>query len=444
VSLRVEAGEIQATTRWEARTQLGCLPYAGATCGSSGSRRALASREPTIEDAGLALSYGRILLRTVSRSAVPTTVSVVINNYNYERFLGAAIDSALSQRHSRVEVVVVDDGSTDNSREVIESYGKEVVAIYKPNGGQTSALNSGFEASTGDIVCFLDADDSLYPTAAETAATLLRAPETARCVWTLHSAHTQGRTLGTVPQGSVPGNNGPAILMGGDPHAFAIAPTSSNGWSRTFLESLLPLPEIEPVVGYGSAMADSLMAMASLAFGSTRATSEVHGLYRLHGHNDLAQRGLYSRMAMHLAILPRHFEVVEAYAHEHGLVADADAWKERSFWFRLSRAVDLLSSCAVSRGLILIADEGWRLDIGAPFRAAPFTSHEGQWWGPPVDGAKAVREVEDARQRGAGALAFLWPSYWWLEYYRELADHLRSNYSVVAETHDVIVFDLAT
>src|SRR6476646_282737 len=90
-------------------------------------------------------------------------VSILINNYNYERFLKDAIDSALNQTYSKIEVIVVDDGSTDNSRSVIESYQDKVTAIFKENGGQASAFNTGFEASQGEIICFLDADDMFQP-----------------------------------------------------------------------------------------------------------------------------------------------------------------------------------------------------------------------------------------------------------------------------------------
>lgn len=87
-------------------------------------------------------------------------VSIIINNYNYGCFVADAIDSALNQTYSPVEVIVVDDGSTDNSREVINSYGDRIVSVVKENGGQASAFNAGFTASRGDIICFLDSDDT--------------------------------------------------------------------------------------------------------------------------------------------------------------------------------------------------------------------------------------------------------------------------------------------
>src|SRR5947207_2823602 len=91
--------------------------------------------------------------------------SIVINNYNYSRFLSEAIDSALAQSYTHAEVIVVDDGSTDNSREIIERYGDRLTAITQQNAGQGAAYNTGFATSRGDFVCFLDADDVLNPNA---------------------------------------------------------------------------------------------------------------------------------------------------------------------------------------------------------------------------------------------------------------------------------------
>ena len=91
-------------------------------------------------------------------------VSVLINNYNYGNYLRQAIDSVLSQNYSKLEIVVVDDGSDDNSIDVLSSYSaEEVKAVLKENSGQASAFNAGFLAATGDLILLLDADDYFYP-----------------------------------------------------------------------------------------------------------------------------------------------------------------------------------------------------------------------------------------------------------------------------------------
>src|ERR1700730_13631683 len=90
-------------------------------------------------------------------------VSIIINNYNYAEYLPSCIESAIAQTYRNTEVIVSDDGSTDNSRAIIESYGSSVIATFKLNGGQASALNAGYKMSSGDLVIFLDADDMLSP-----------------------------------------------------------------------------------------------------------------------------------------------------------------------------------------------------------------------------------------------------------------------------------------
>ncbi len=69
--------------------------------------------------------------------------TIVIVNYNYDRFVGAAIASAVEQSYEQVEVIVVDDGSTDRSRQIISDYGKRVRTVFQRNAGQGAAYNAG-------------------------------------------------------------------------------------------------------------------------------------------------------------------------------------------------------------------------------------------------------------------------------------------------------------
>src|SRR5262245_16427358 len=109
--------------------------------------------------------------------------SVIISNFNYARYVANAIDSALAQTYPCLEVIVVDDGSTDESREVIASYGARIQALCKENGGQASALNAGFQVSRGEVVIFLDADDTLLAQAVELAIHACRPVDVAKAHW---------------------------------------------------------------------------------------------------------------------------------------------------------------------------------------------------------------------------------------------------------------------
>lgn len=86
-------------------------------------------------------------------------ISIIIPCYNYGRFLARAIQSALDQDYSHIEVLVVNDGSTDDSLQVAESFGEKIRVLSKPNGGLSSARNYGVEHAKGDFIVFLDADD---------------------------------------------------------------------------------------------------------------------------------------------------------------------------------------------------------------------------------------------------------------------------------------------
>lgn len=94
-------------------------------------------------------------------------VSVIIPNYNYARYLQQAIDSVLSQTYPNVEVVVVDDGSQDDSAAVLASYGASIKWLRQQNCGVAVARNRGAQASSGDYLAFLDADDYWLPTKLE-------------------------------------------------------------------------------------------------------------------------------------------------------------------------------------------------------------------------------------------------------------------------------------
>lgn len=101
--------------------------------------------------------------------------SVIIPAYNSERYLGETIESVLQQRKVTFEVIVVDDGSTDGTFEVAQSFGGCVKILSQPNSGCSSARNYGARAATGDYLAFLDADDIWLPEKLETQSHKLRA-----------------------------------------------------------------------------------------------------------------------------------------------------------------------------------------------------------------------------------------------------------------------------
>lgn len=86
-------------------------------------------------------------------------VSVIIPNFNYARFLSEAIESVFDQSHKDIELIIVDNGSTDNSLEILKPFNDRITLVNQANLGQASARNAGLRHITGDFVAFLDADD---------------------------------------------------------------------------------------------------------------------------------------------------------------------------------------------------------------------------------------------------------------------------------------------
>src|ERR1051326_8888095 len=112
-------------------------------------------------------------------------VSIIITSYNYDRFLNQAIESALAQTYANTEVVVVDDGSADNSAEIIRSYGDRIVPLLRQHEGPRHSYSAAFAASHGEVVIFLDSDDALLPTAVEKSLALFVDPSVAKVHWPL-------------------------------------------------------------------------------------------------------------------------------------------------------------------------------------------------------------------------------------------------------------------
>ncbi len=90
-------------------------------------------------------------------------VSVIIPTFNCARFLGRALDTAFAQTFTDYEVIVVDDGSTDNTQDVLGRYGAKINYLYQPNRGLSAARNLALSKASGELIAYLDADDMWYP-----------------------------------------------------------------------------------------------------------------------------------------------------------------------------------------------------------------------------------------------------------------------------------------
>ena len=87
------------------------------------------------------------------------SISTIVPVYNGAAFIEAALDSVLTQKVKSSEVIVINDGSTDNTREILQALGKHIIVIEQENLGPAAARNRGLERATGELLAFLDADD---------------------------------------------------------------------------------------------------------------------------------------------------------------------------------------------------------------------------------------------------------------------------------------------
>ncbi|HET7528413.1 MAG TPA: glycosyltransferase family A protein, partial [Burkholderiaceae bacterium] len=201
-------------------------------------------------------------------------VSIVVNNYNYARYLREAIDSALAQTWRPLEVVVVDDGSTDDSWALIRSYGDRVHAVHQANGGQGSAFNTGLASSRGQWVLFLDSDDVLDADAVQRMMQLATA-DVAKVQGYLRLIDATGEPLG----GAVPyiAHDGDVTPIARRFRLYAAPPSSGNLFRRSAIEPYFPMPTAP-----WRYSADTVTVLLSAFHGRVATLQGAMGSYRLH------------------------------------------------------------------------------------------------------------------------------------------------------------------
>jgi glycosyltransferase involved in cell wall biosynthesis len=226
------------------------------------------------------------------RKAGKLKLSVIIANYNYERFIGEAIDSALAIRGADIEIIVVDDGSTDQSRRVIESYGDRVISVFQANAGQRVASNVGFSKATGNWIIFLDADDLVDPSIAEEVMRVAT-PGASKVQFQMERIDGDGQLTGSrfpiyEPAPTPERIRAWAIRL----NTYSTPPGSGNVYARAYVDALFPLDN-----SCGETP-DSALVTAAPFFGDVITVDKPLVYYRVHGANDsnlFAREGLFAR-----------------------------------------------------------------------------------------------------------------------------------------------------
>jgi glycosyltransferase involved in cell wall biosynthesis len=252
-------------------------------------------------------------------------VSIVINNYNYGRYIRQAIESALAQTYGNCEVVIVDDGSTDDSRTIIEEYTDRARVFFKENGGQASAFNAGIRAAIGNYILLLDSDDYLFPEAVETCLECF--PEGySRVYYRLQVVDDNGSAIrGDVAKGVFRDFDGDVYSMLALHRAtrFYFAPTSANFFDAKKLKKILPIPEVDYRI-----CADAFIAFRTSLKGPMRSIDRELAAYRVHGNNNFTTK---SRLLSDKKVLRNHIdnhykyvELLEGVCREAGYSYDKE------------------------------------------------------------------------------------------------------------------------
>ena len=213
-------------------------------------------------------------------------LSIVVSSFNYGRYLRTAIDSALAQACDHLQVVVVDDGSVDDSIDIIKSYGNRIEALFQTNQGQIKSCAAGLKRCRYDIVIFLDSDDRLEPFAAQEIMALWT-PSTVKVQYALQAIDQEGMPVNTIfpkyPHGLTPATIRAELFRAG---VYPATTTSGTAFARTFLEQVMPIPD-----DYDCDIDDGLNAVAPL-YGDVQTLREPLGQYRVHERNTSAHSQL--------------------------------------------------------------------------------------------------------------------------------------------------------
>lgn len=233
-------------------------------------------------------------------------VSIIVTCFNYGRYVGRAIDSALAQSYANLEIIVVNDGSSDDSLSVISGYAGRVRIIDQPNRGSIAAYNAGFAASSGEVIVLLDADDWLEPQLLSRVVPLF-SPDVAKVQWDLRIVDERGRDLGRRFCNFTSDYDAAKVAQAFRRTGTYRWPVSvGNAYSRWFAERLFPLSTEHGPDG-------ALNTVAPL-YGSVITIAEPLAAYRVHGQNLWSNTGgdaerLPKRIGMRLAelaLLRRH------------------------------------------------------------------------------------------------------------------------------------------
>ena len=265
-------------------------------------------------------------------------VSVLISNYNCDRYLASAIDSALAQTYPEIEIIVVDDGSTDNSRQIIEGYADSIITIFKENGGQASAFNAGYKVSRGEIICLLDADDLWVSSkVAEVVVSFKNRPQASVVYHKVQNIDENNTSIDKPwpPYKSILGDISQLVSRSGGWWPFP--PSTALSFSRQFLATAMNIPEAEYRL-----CADAYLADLAPFFGEVVGIDRVLSQFRLHDRNNWSREdNQWQRAVEHDCVRVNN---VNRILNKHGMklgISLSDRWSYQWLQYKLGKEHNL-------------------------------------------------------------------------------------------------------
>ena len=265
-------------------------------------------------------------------------VSILISNYNCDRYLASAIDSALAQTYAHIEIIVVDDGSTDDSRQILESYAESIITIFKENGGQASAFNAGFRVSKGEIICLLDADDLWLPCKVErVVASFKNRPQATVVYHKVQNIDAEDLPIGQPwpPYRSIVGDISKSVGNSGGWWPFP--PSTALSFSRQFLATAMDIPEAEYRL-----CADAYLADLAPFFGEVVGIDLVLSQFRVHDRNNWSgEDNQWQRAVEHDCVRVNN---VNRILNKHGMkleISLSDRWPYQWLQYKLGKEHNL-------------------------------------------------------------------------------------------------------
>jgi glycosyltransferase involved in cell wall biosynthesis len=365
--------------------------------------------------------------------------SIVMSSYNYARYLPQAIDSTLAQTYRPLEIIVVDDGSTDQSPDIIRSYGDQVMAIFKANGGQASAWNAGYARSKGCALFFMDSDDLLLPTAVERAMERFVDPLVVKVHWHAWEIDAEGRISKEPGFMQLEEGNLRGQLLAEGPYGYVWPPTTQNAWRRSFLELVMPMPESEYRIS-----PDLYLAALVPLYGNIALLSEPQSFWRGHGVNASYQNTFEDRLRAGLERDDLCLKTLARHCAKLGLAAERDKWEKQMWYRQIDLAIkDIDQVIPPGQSFILVDQDEWACGQEIKGRhCVPFPEKDGLYWGYPESDAVGIAEVERVRAKGVGFMVFAWPHMWWREYYTELTEYLERSCKRLLANDRVAIYDM--